>query len=97
MAKVDRDARDALAEAILERCSRRSLLRHFALANFFSAAEFLGAFAAKFELAAPRLLAGGATDARPAALGFIRHLSQGRMPFCTAAPAGAAAASTAAR
>ena len=78
---------EAVCEAFLERCDRRSLLMHFGVADFGAPHEFLESFAEKFSLPMPRHLPGGAVDARAAALGLLKHLSAGRALFCTALPA----------
>jgi nuclear GTP-binding protein len=82
---------EAIVEAILDRCERRPLLRHFAQADFEDSTEFLGAFARANGLPEPRPLPGHSRmmDARASALGWLRYLSIGRLPFCTRAPAAA--------
>ena len=92
---------EAITEAILDRCEQRSLLRHFGVAAFDEAHEFLTAFAEAHQLPLPRTLPGaaGLTDARAAAVGFLKHVSAGKMAFSAtpppAPPGGAAAAAAA--
>jgi len=79
---------EAVAEAILERCERRSLLRHFAVADFEETSDFLTSFARANSLPEPKLIGGasGLVDARAAALGLLRYVMVGKLPFCTPAP-----------
>ena len=77
---------EAMVESLLARCSRRPLLRHFGYADFGETFEFLTLFAEANGLPPPVRLAGGVTDARAAAVGFLKYLAAGRMPFWTPPP-----------
>ena len=78
---------ELIVEAILERCVRRSLLRHFAAADYEKASDFLAGFALAHNLPAPRPIGHSSfVDARAAAMGFIRYVTAGKMSFCTLAP-----------
>ena len=79
---------EATVDTWIKRCVRRSVLRHFGMADFGETHEFLAHFAEREKLPQPRTLPGSTSlvDARPAALGFLKFLSAGRLAFCTAAP-----------
>ena len=79
---------EMVVEGILERCERRSLLRHFGVADFEEAHAFLTSFAAQHSLPPPRPLPGSDSlvDSRAASIGFLKFASAGRMLFCTPAP-----------